>query len=154
VPAATFAEMTAQMRKDRPAFFATFFRAFYGVGTFSHPVSAEVIEWTRQMALMAGLRPTLACARAFATTDFRPDMPAINVPTLIIPGTADATVPIDASGRAAAAGSAQAQFIEYDGAPHGLTATHKDRPLAGPAGLPASIGAPTGQGPCFALRIS
>ncbi|HZH45612.1 MAG TPA: alpha/beta hydrolase [Roseococcus sp.] len=127
VPAATFAEMTAQMRKDRPAFFATFFRAFYGVGTFSHPVSAEVIEWARQMALMAGLRPTLACARAFATTDFRPDMPAINVPTLIIHGTADATVPIDASGRAAAAGIAQAQFIEYDGAPHGLTATHKDR---------------------------
>ena len=127
VPAATFEEMAAQMKKDRPAFFATFFKAFYGVGTFSHPVSAEVVEWSRDTAMMAGLRPTLACAQAFATTDFRPDLPAIDVPTLVIHGTADATVPIDVSGRAAAAGIAQAQFIEYDGAPHGLTASHKDR---------------------------
>jgi pimeloyl-ACP methyl ester carboxylesterase len=127
VPASTFEEMTAQMKKDRAAFFSTFIRTFYGVGAFSHPVSAEVIEWTRQLAMQAGLRPTLACAQAFATTDFRPDLPAITVPTLIIHGTADATVPIDCSARAAAAGIAQAQFIEYDGAPHGLTASHKDR---------------------------
>ena len=127
VPASTFEEMTTQMKEDRAAFFDTFFRSFYGVGTFSHPVSGEVIEWSRQVAMMAGLRPTLACAQAFATTDFRPDLPAIQVPTLVIHGTADATVPIDCSGRAAAAGIAQAQFIEYDGAPHGLVASHKDR---------------------------
>ena len=47
------------------------------------------------------------------------------VPTLIIHGTNDATVPIDASGRPAAKGIATAQFKEYDGAPHGLLVTHQ-----------------------------
>ncbi|MBC7618929.1 MAG: alpha/beta hydrolase, partial [Candidatus Saccharibacteria bacterium] len=63
----------------------------------------------------------------FATTDFRGDLPHFKVPTLIIHGTDDKTVPIDAAGRAAARGIAQSTLIEYDGAPHGLFATHKDR---------------------------
>ena len=76
---------------------------------------------------MAGLKPTLACAGAFSSTDFRPDLSAFSVPTLIIHGTDDKTVPIDASGRAAAAGIKQSKLIEYEGAPHGLFATHKDQ---------------------------
>ena len=43
----------------------------------------------------------------------------------MIHGTDDKTVPIDAAGRAAAAGIKDATLIEYDGAPHGLFATHK-----------------------------
>jgi len=64
---------------------------------------------------------------AFGKTDFRPDLASFTVPTLIIHGTSDVTVPIDASARAAAAGIRQSRLIEYDGAPHGLFATHKDR---------------------------
>ena len=60
-------------------------------------------------------------------TDFRPDLPAFRVPTLVVHGTGDKTVPIDAAGRAAAKGIAQSQLVEYDGAPHGLTATQSDR---------------------------
>jgi pimeloyl-ACP methyl ester carboxylesterase len=75
----------------------------------------------------ASLKATLACAKAFAGTDFRPDLPAFRVPTLIIHGTADQTVPIDASARAAAKGIAGSRLIEYDGAPHGLLASHKKR---------------------------
>ena len=48
-------------------------------------------------------------------------------PTLIIHGTADKTVPIDASGRAAAKAIKGAELIEYEGAPHGLFATEKER---------------------------
>ena len=68
-----------------------------------------------------------SCAKAFATTDFRADLAAFTVPTLIIHGTDDKTVPIDAAGRAAAKGIAQSTLIEYDGAPHGLFATEKSR---------------------------
>ncbi len=46
---------------------------------------------------------------------------------MIIHGTDDKTVPIDATGRAAARGIPHAKLIEYDGAPHGLFATHKER---------------------------
>lgn len=124
---ATFDEMAAAMRKDRAKFFAGFFKDFYGVGLVSRPVSDELLEASRNTAMQASLKATLECAEAFATTDFRPDLSAITVPTLIVHGTADATVPIDASGRAAAKGIANATLVEYDGAPHGLFATHKER---------------------------
>lgn len=127
VPEAVFAQMTAGMKADRPKFFAEFFKSFYGVSALSHPVSGELIENSVDVAMTAGLKPTLACAQAFATTDFRPDLAAFTVPTLIIHGTGDATVPIDATGRAAAKAIPHAKFIEYDGAPHGVFAAEKDR---------------------------
>ncbi len=127
VPAPMFAQMTAGMKADRAKFFADFFRSFYGMTALSHPVSSELLENSVDVAMMAGLKPTLACAAAFATTDFRPDLPAFILPTLIIHGTADQTVPIEATGRAAAKAIPQAKFIEYAGAPHGLFATEKER---------------------------
>lgn len=126
-PQSTFDEMTEGMVEDRAHFFASFFKDFYGVGMFDKAVSSEVLDWSVRQAMMAGLKPTLACAKAFATTDFRPDLAAFNVPTLIIHGTDDKTVPIDAAGRAAAAGINQSTLIEYEGAPHGLFATHRQR---------------------------
>jgi len=122
-----FAQMTAGMQQDRAHFFAGFFKDFFGVGLLSSPVSEELLESARSVALQASLKATLACAQAFATTDFRGDLAAFSVPTLIIHGTADKTVPIDASGRAAARGIPQAKLIEYEGAPHGIFATHKQQ---------------------------
>ena len=115
------------IRKDRPDFFRSFFKDFFGVGMISHPVSQATLDWAWRLAMQAGLRPTLGAAEAFGSTDFRPDLAAFNVPTLIIHGTSDATVPIDPTARAAAKAIPNARLIEYDGAPHGLTATHKDR---------------------------
>jgi len=125
VPQATFEQMTAGMQQDRAHFFAGFFKDFYGVGLLSSPASEEVLESSRNVAMQASLKATLACANAFATTDFRGDLAAFTVPTLIIHGTADKTVPIDPTGRAAARGISHAKLIEYDGAPHGVFATHK-----------------------------
>jgi pimeloyl-ACP methyl ester carboxylesterase len=45
----------------------------------------------------------------------------------VVHGTSDKTVPIDATGRAAAQGIGGAQLVEYEGAPHGLFATEGDR---------------------------
>jgi pimeloyl-ACP methyl ester carboxylesterase len=115
------------IRKDRADFFRGFFKDFYGVGMISHPVSQAVLDHSWTMAMQAGLKGTLACVDAFGKTDFRPDLASFTVPTLIIHGTSDATVPIDASARAAAAGISGARLIEYDGAPHGLFATHGER---------------------------
>lgn len=127
VPQATFDQMTEGMKQDRAHFFAGFFKDFYGTGLVSQPVSDEVLAWSRHVAMQASLKATLDCAAAFATTDFRPDLTAFKVPTLIIHGTADKTVPIDATGRAAVRAIPQAKLIEYDDAPHGLFATHKER---------------------------
>jgi pimeloyl-ACP methyl ester carboxylesterase len=115
---------------DRAKFWAGFFKNFYGVGALAHPVSDEVIDWSWTMAMQASLRATLGCAKAFSSTDFRPDLEAFKVPTLIIHGTADVIVPIDPSARAAAPAIPGATLIEYEDGPHGLLASHKDRVIA------------------------
>ncbi len=125
-----FDSMAEEMKSDRAKFWTSFFKQFYGVGVISHPVSAEVLEWSGAIAMQASLKATLDCAKAFATTDFRPELASFEVPTLIIHGTSDKTVPIDAAGRAAAKGIAGSQLMEYDGAPHGLIASHKERFIA------------------------
>jgi non-heme chloroperoxidase len=124
---AAFDEIAQAIGADRAQFFTSFFRTFFGVGLISHPVSEELLEWARSIAMQASLKATLDCMRSFSSTDFRGDLPAFKVPTLIIHGTEDKTVPIDASARIAAKGIANSTLIEYDGAPHGLFATEKKR---------------------------
>ena len=113
--------------EDRAAFLGTFAKQFYGVGYISRPVSQQVLQHFEYMAMQAGLKGMLDCVDAFGKTDFRPDLAAFDVPTLIIHGTADQTVPIGPSARAAAQGIANAELIEYDGEPHGLNVTAKNR---------------------------
>ncbi|RST31865.1 alpha/beta hydrolase [Sphingomonas ginkgonis] len=127
VPQSTFDQMTEGMKKDRAHFFKGFFKDFFGSGLLSNPVSDEVEMNAWRQAMMAGLRPTLAAAQAFATTDFRPDLKSFTVPTLVIHGTSDQTVPIDATGRVVANEVPGAQLIEYDGSAHGVTETDKER---------------------------
>jgi non-heme chloroperoxidase len=115
------------IKADRASFWATFFKQFYGGGPRTNAVSDEVIAWSCQQAMQAGLRATLGCAEAFSVTDLRPDLPAFRVPTLVIHGTGDKTVPIAASARAAAAGIPGSTLIEYEDGPHGLLASHKQR---------------------------
>ncbi|HEU4968928.1 alpha/beta hydrolase [Sphingomonas sp.] len=128
VDAGVFDEMKAQIRKDRFDFLQTFGKQFYGVGWVSSPVSQGLLDWTFTLAMMAGPKPTIDCVDAFGRTDFRPDLPSFaGVPTLIIHGTGDKTVPIDPSARAAARGIPHARLIEYEGEPHGLFATASER---------------------------
>jgi non-heme chloroperoxidase len=128
VPESKLQEMTEKMKEDRAAFFQTFFKTFFGVGVIAHPVSDAVLMNAWRQAMMAGLRPTLAAAKAFAFTDFMPDLKSFDgVPTLCIHGTADATVPIDATGRVVAERVPSARLIEYDGSPHGIFETDKER---------------------------
>ena len=123
VDASVFEDMKAQIREDRFAFLQSFSKMFYGVGFVTSPVSQALLDWTFILAIMASPKATIDCVDAFGKTDFRPDLKAFTMPTLVIHGTADKTVPIDTAGRAAAKGIAGAKLIEYDGEPHGLFAT-------------------------------
>ena len=127
VPQETFDDMANAMLEDRAHFLRGFLKDFYGVGLLAKPVSEEVLQSSWNTAMQAGLRPTLLAAQAFASTDFRPDLPHMTVPTLVIHGTADKTVPIEATGREMARRLANAVLIEYDGEPHGLFATQTRR---------------------------
>ena len=127
VAQSVFDGMLAGLRADRPQFLADFATGFYGNSLLRKRVSAGVLDWTFQMAMLGSHRATIECVKAFSATDFRPDMAAFTMPTLIIHGTADVTVPIDSSGRVAARLIPHAKLVEYDDEPHGLTATAADR---------------------------
>lgn len=127
VPQAQLDAIAKGVRDDRPHFFRAFFKQFFGVGLVAHPVNEEALDQAWNTALQAGLHPTLAAAKAFGSTDFRPDLASFKVPTLVIHGTADKTVPIDATAREVAKAVPQAQLIEYDGEAHGVFATQTDR---------------------------
>lgn len=127
VPASVFAEMTEGLRTDRPNFLAAFGKQFYGAGLLNFQVSNELLAWTAGVAMLASPIATMACVKAFAETDFRGDMAAFTVPTLIIHGDADATVPIDKSAALAARMIPDALFRVYEDAPHGLFFTEKHR---------------------------
>ena len=122
-PRELFDGMIAGIRKDRGDFFRTFFKSFFGEGL----VSQAVLDDAWRQAMMAGLKPTLACVRAFSETDFRPDLPNFSMPTLVVHGVEDATVPIDLTGRVVARAVPGAKLIEYDNGAHGIFASHKER---------------------------
>lgn len=127
VDRATFDQMIEGLRADRPAFLATFGKGFYGAGLLNFQISSELLAWTSNVAMLASPIATLACVESFAETDFRADMAAVTVPTFIIHGGADATVPPAASADRMAAMLPNAVYRVYEDAPHGLFFTEKAR---------------------------
>jgi len=127
VPRETFDPILAGLQDDRPRFLAGFSQVFFGKTLTGSKVSKESLDASLMIAMQASPRATSQCVKAFGTTDFRQDMPAFTIPTLIIHGVEDKTVPIDASARQAAKLIANAVLKEYEGEAHGLHVTAKDR---------------------------
>lgn len=127
VDEAVFEGMIQQLEKDRPAFLKEFAAKFYGRTMISHPVSEPFLEFFQWMALSGSPRATIELVDAWSRTDFRNDLAEIEVPTLIIHGTGDVTVPIGTTARPAAELVRGATLLEYEGEPHGLNATAAQR---------------------------
>jgi non-heme chloroperoxidase len=127
VPQSVFDTMLDGLRTDRPNFLATFGKHFYGAGMLNFQISSELLQWTSNMAMQGSPKATLDCVRAFSATDFRADLAAFTVPTLIVHGSSDATVPLKSSAQRVAEALPAARFEVYDGAPHGLYFTENDR---------------------------
>lgn len=130
VDRSNFDQMVEQLGQDRPHFLAAFGKKLYGAGLLNFSVSKELLDWTGTLALQGSPRATIDCVRLFSETDFRADMSSFDTPTLIIHGTSDATVPSGSASRRSAAAIPGARFIEYEGAPHGLFYTERDRVTA------------------------
>jgi pimeloyl-ACP methyl ester carboxylesterase len=125
-PREVFDGMIEGIRADRAKFFEDFLKDFFGVG-WGAPVSEAAIRNAWRQAMTAGLKPIVACVRAFSETDFRPDLKAFTMPTLIVHGVEDRTVPIELTARTAANAIEGSKLIEYTDGAHGLFESHKDR---------------------------
>lgn len=89
--------------------------------------SLEMRQWIKGMMLQVSMRAMMDCNRAMIETDFRAELQLITVPTLILHGTVDQSAPLELTGRKVAALVPDSQLTIYEGAPHGLFVTHKDR---------------------------
>ncbi|MEO6454998.1 MAG: alpha/beta hydrolase [Ginsengibacter sp.] len=127
VPQEIFEKMSEAMQKDRPAFFEDFNKDFFGVSLINHPVSEAFLQNGLTKVMDASPIATLECAKSFGFTDFRKDVVNINVPTLIIHGDNDKTVPIKPTGEQSAKLIKNSRFLVYEGAAHGLWYTEKDK---------------------------
>ncbi|UVJ38927.1 alpha/beta fold hydrolase [Arthrobacter sp. CJ23] len=125
VPQSVFDGLTAAVTADRYAFFTEFFGNFYNSNAFlgTPRLSQEAVNASWNLAAQSGAFASVA-AQPTWLTDFRADIPKIDVPALIVHGTEDRILPIDITGRRFAEALPDAEYVEIDGAPHGLLWTH------------------------------
>ncbi len=83
-------------------------------------------EWWRE-GMQADHRSAVECVGAYSATDFRADLAAFDIPTLIVHGDDDQVVPFAVGGEASAAMIEGSTLLTYPGAPHGLPVTHRDQ---------------------------
>lgn len=109
---------------DRFAFMTSFFADFYNVDVLGgERISEQAVQASWNVAVGASAKGTLDCVQGWLT-DFRADLPRIDVPTLIIHGDADRTLPVTATAIPLAGSIAGAELRIVPGAPHGLLWTH------------------------------
>lgn len=111
---------------DRLAFLSQFLANFYNVDVLGgKQISDEVVRDSWNIASGASPIGTLECVTAWYT-DFRKDLPRIDVPTLIIHGDSDRILPIEVTGKATQAAIKGSRLVTVKGGPHGLNWTHAD----------------------------
>jgi pimeloyl-ACP methyl ester carboxylesterase len=109
---------------DRYAYFTAFYQDFYNLDeNLGTRISEEAVRNSWNVAAGASWYASLACVATW-TTDFRADLPKIDVPTLILHGTADRILPIEATAEPFHRALPQAEYVVVEGAPHGLLWTH------------------------------
>ena len=119
------AKMTAGLTANREKFFDDFMTTF-----FSASGRLAVTEEQRQEALALTAQASKAAAleamAAFGFTDFRKDLGAVTVPTLVIHGDADATVPYEGSGRRTHEAIPHSELHVLAAGPHGINVSHRE----------------------------
>lgn len=110
----------AGVAEDRPRFAAGLAPPFFG----ERPVSAELSQWFVGLSLDASWRATAESYRTLFCTDFRAEIGAVDVPTMVIHGDSDPFAPLDLCGRLTASAIPGSSLTVYEQASHGLLVTH------------------------------
>ena len=129
VPQEVFDGIEAAAREDRYAWYSQFFANFYNLDeTLGDRISQDVVTASWNVAVSSAPVAAYAVVSSWLE-DFRADVEAVRdsgKPTLILHGTADNILPIDATARRFHQLLPDATYVEVEGAPHGLLWTHAD----------------------------
>ncbi|MBB2901252.1 pimeloyl-ACP methyl ester carboxylesterase [Kineococcus radiotolerans] len=129
VPQSLFDGIEAQAKADRFAWFTAFYQDFYNLDeNLGTRISQQAVDASWNTATASAPVAAYAVVPTWVE-DFTADVAAVRAsgkPTLIVHGTADRTLPIDATGRPFHAAFPEAHYQEIEGAPHGMLWTHAD----------------------------
>jgi non-heme chloroperoxidase len=126
VPAEVFEGIKAAVVKDRYAYFKDFFDNFYNVDVLGGSrISEQAWQASFNVAAAASPHASYACVDSWLT-DFRGDLPKIDVPTLVVHGTEDRILPISATAARLPGLVDDLKLVTVEGGPHNIAWTHPD----------------------------
>jgi non-heme chloroperoxidase len=130
VPQEVFDEIAAALTADRAAYFTEWNKNFFNTDeTLGKLISAEEVQDAWNTAVAASPEGTIACVPTWHT-DFRADLPKIDIPVLVLHGTEDRILPIEACGARSHELIPGSEYVPIEGAPHGLCWTHAEEVTA------------------------
>jgi non-heme chloroperoxidase len=127
LPISVFDEIRTGVGGQRSQYYRELAQPFYGLNRPDSRASKGLVEQFWLQSMQVGLKAAYDCIKAFSETDFTEDLKKIDVPTLILHGDDDQIVPFEAAAGQSSKLVKNATLTVYKGAPHGLTATHKDQ---------------------------
>ncbi|HEV3282367.1 MAG TPA: alpha/beta hydrolase [Acidimicrobiales bacterium] len=127
VPQSLFDGFVQAARSDMPTWMKGFLDNFYNVDTLRGTlVSDQAYQASWNIAASASATAAVACIPTWAT-DFRADLPKVNVPMLVIQGDADQVLPLDKTGKRLPGLVKDLQLVVVEGGPHAIPWTHADQ---------------------------
>jgi pimeloyl-ACP methyl ester carboxylesterase len=127
VPQSLFDGFAQAARGDTPAWMKGFLDNFYNIDTLGGTlVSDQAYQASWNLAVTASATAAVACIPTWAT-DFRDDLPKIDVPVLVVHGDADQVLPLDKTGKRLPGLIKDVQLTVVEGGPHAIAWTHADQ---------------------------
>ena len=127
VPQSVFDGFVQAAQADMPAWMKGFLDNFYNADTLRGTlVSDQAYQASWNIAVGASATAAVACISTWAT-DFRADLPKIDIPMLVIQGDADQVLPLDKTGKRLPGLIDDVQLVVIQGGPHAIAWTHADQ---------------------------
>jgi non-heme chloroperoxidase len=126
VPAEVFDGIKAAIVADRYAYFKDFFDNFYNVDKLGGTrISEQALQASFNVAAGASPYASYACVDTWLT-DFRQDLPKIDVPMLVVHGTEDRILPLEATAARLPELVSGLKLVTVEGGPHNIGWTHPE----------------------------
>jgi len=127
LPASLFEGFIQSAKADTPAWMKGFLDNFYNMDVLGGTlVSDQAFQASFNLAVAASGTAAVACVPTWET-DFRGDLPKIDVPMLVIQGDADRVLPFDKTGKRLPDLIKNVQLVVIEGGPHAIAWTHADQ---------------------------
>jgi non-heme chloroperoxidase len=125
VPRGVFDDLRHSVACNRSQFYREFSVPFFGANREASRITQGTLDQFWLQSMQVGLKGALDCIQAFSETDFTEDLKQFDIPTLVLHGDDDQIVPFWATALRSRELIRAATLKVYEGAPHGLMATHQ-----------------------------